>query len=117
MSNSSRRASPYQAIRAKCLDCAGGSYNEVKLCIVTDCPSWAWRFGCHAQTAHRKHPHLLDAPLVRRVVPQAAAIVGSDSAADIIKYLEHQHQEANKPPPSTLLTTSAPTQEEARSVL
>lgn len=37
--------SPVKAIRARCLDCCAGSANEVKLCPVTDCPLYAFRFG------------------------------------------------------------------------
>ena len=114
---SKRRASIYQAVRKKCTDCTGGSHTEVKLCPVVDCPLWAWRLGVHPETAERKNPHLLDAPLVRRVVSRADAIVGSNSAADIIKYLEQQHQEANKSPPSAPVTTSETTSQEALGVL
>ena len=34
-----------QAIKAKCLDCAGGSTLEVTLCQVLDCPQWVYRMG------------------------------------------------------------------------
>ena len=34
-----------QAIRAKCLDCGGGSPKEVTLCQIVDCPLWQFRFG------------------------------------------------------------------------
>ena len=36
---------PIKAIRAYCLDCMGGSSNEVKLCPSKDCFLWAYRFG------------------------------------------------------------------------
>lgn len=36
---------PMKAIRAKCLDCSAGSANEVKLCPVTACPLFHYRFG------------------------------------------------------------------------
>ncbi len=36
---------PMKAIRAKCLDCSAGSANEVKLCPVTRCPLYLFRFG------------------------------------------------------------------------
>jgi len=36
---------PMKAIRAKCIDCGGGSFNEVKNCVITDCPLYAYRFG------------------------------------------------------------------------
>jgi hypothetical protein len=37
--------SPMRAIRAKCLDCSGGSKKEVELCQVKDCPLWCFRSG------------------------------------------------------------------------
>lgn len=37
--------SPMRAIREKCLDCSGGSSNEVKTCEVRDCPLWKFRSG------------------------------------------------------------------------
>jgi len=36
---------PLKAIRAKCLDCCGGSSTEVKLCEISDCPLFPYRFG------------------------------------------------------------------------
>ena len=36
---------PVKAIRAFCLDCMGGSSNEVKQCSTEDCPLWNFRFG------------------------------------------------------------------------
>lgn len=37
--------SPAKAIRAKCLDCCGGSANEVRLCTAPNCPLYHFRFG------------------------------------------------------------------------
>ena len=37
--------SPIRAIRAKCLVCSNGSYNEIKLCPVESCPLHPFRFG------------------------------------------------------------------------
>lgn len=36
---------PLKAIRKKCLECSGGSPNEVKLCTVDRCELWYYRFG------------------------------------------------------------------------
>jgi len=36
---------PLKAIRAKCIDCSGGSVSEVNLCAITDCPLYAYRSG------------------------------------------------------------------------
>ena len=37
--------SPLKAIRAKCLECSGGSSNEVKNCSVSLCELYSFRFG------------------------------------------------------------------------
>lgn len=34
-----------KAIRAKCIDCSGGSQSEVRKCTVTYCPLWPLRMG------------------------------------------------------------------------
>ena len=36
---------PIRAIRKKCLECGGGSYKEVRLCPVTECPLHFYRMG------------------------------------------------------------------------
>ncbi len=36
---------PIKAIRAKCLDCSGGQYIEVKLCPIKDCTLYPYRMG------------------------------------------------------------------------
>lgn len=36
---------PMKAIRAKCLDCSGGSAKEVKLCVIPACPLFPFRLG------------------------------------------------------------------------
>ena len=36
---------PIKAIRAKCLDCSGGSSHETKLCPVLDCSLYRYRLG------------------------------------------------------------------------
>ncbi len=37
--------SPRKAIRAFCLECCGGSSNEVKLCVSKNCALYPFRFG------------------------------------------------------------------------
>jgi hypothetical protein len=37
--------SPMEVIRAKCIDCSGGSYEEVRLCACEYCPLWPFRMG------------------------------------------------------------------------
>jgi hypothetical protein len=45
---------PMRAIRAKCLDCSGGSPKEVRACPVTACPLWPLRFGKRPATVERR---------------------------------------------------------------
>ncbi len=39
------RRNPLKAIRAKCLECCGGSPKEVRLCSDVDCPLHPFRSG------------------------------------------------------------------------
>ena len=36
---------PIKAIRAKCLDCCCGNPNEVRLCPISTCSLYPYRFG------------------------------------------------------------------------
>jgi len=40
-------APPAAAIRAHCLDCCGGSSDEVRKCTAVRCPSWPFRLGAN----------------------------------------------------------------------
>ena len=42
---SAQPTNPVKAIRAKCLDCCGGSYVEVEHCSITACALHPFRFG------------------------------------------------------------------------
>lgn len=42
---------PLKAIREKCLDCCCGASAEVKLCPVTGCALWQYRFGHNPNVA------------------------------------------------------------------
>lgn len=53
-----KRKSMGQAIRAKCLDCSGGSYKEVDRCHLEHCDLWPFRFG---KNPYRKPRVLSDA--------------------------------------------------------
>lgn len=44
------KLSPLRSIRAKCIDCAAGSSQEVRLCTAINCPIYLYRFG--------HYPHL-----------------------------------------------------------
>lgn len=39
-----------KAIRAKCMDCAGGQEAEVRECAVVACPLFPYRFGCNPKS-------------------------------------------------------------------
>lgn len=39
------KLTPMKAIRAKCLECSSGSYQEVALCPVKTCALYAYRSG------------------------------------------------------------------------
>ncbi|MBN1275560.1 hypothetical protein JXA12_04695 [Candidatus Woesearchaeota archaeon] len=56
---------PMRAIRKKCLDCSGGSYKEVRLCPVVNCPLWHLRFGKRKTTLSPELFPLLDRSLMR----------------------------------------------------
>jgi hypothetical protein len=49
-----RTISPLKAIRLNCLDCVGGSRDEVKKCEIKDCPLYKFRFGKNPNCANRK---------------------------------------------------------------
>lgn len=39
------KRTPIKAIRAKCLECSCDSAHEVRMCTITDCPLYEYRFG------------------------------------------------------------------------
>ena len=45
---------PLKAIRAKCIDCAGGSPKSVRYCPITNCKLWPYRFGIRPKTARKR---------------------------------------------------------------
>jgi hypothetical protein len=62
--NRSTTKSPRKVIREKCLDC-NLTPNEVKLCPVTKCPLWEYRFGCRPETARRRHGDFMNPEFVK----------------------------------------------------
>lgn len=46
---------PIKAIRAKCLECCCGSFNEVKNCTIKSCALFVYRFGCRPETAEKRN--------------------------------------------------------------
>mgnify|MGYP003136719753 CR=1 FL=1 len=58
-----------KAIRAKCLDCSGGTAPEVEKCTVVTCPLWPMRFG------ERPHP--------KRGTYEVGRVMGTLSKAEL----------------------------------
>lgn len=67
---SGKENSPLPAIRAKCVDCSGGSPYEVKKCQVFDCPLWSFRIGQRPNTVMQKNPELLDPEAVAKMADE-----------------------------------------------
>ena len=40
-----KKLTPMRAIRAKCMDCSGGSFHEVRECPCVECPLYSFRSG------------------------------------------------------------------------
>ena len=53
-SHVARVLTPLKAIRAKCIDCCGGSRHEVRLCPVAACALWPYRFGKRSATVAKR---------------------------------------------------------------
>lgn len=47
---------PMKAIRLKCLDCCVGNANEVRLCSISSCPLYAYRFGHRPPKGIQEYP-------------------------------------------------------------
>ena len=59
--------SPIKAIRAKCLDCSCDSSNEVRMCTITDCPLYPFRFGKNPYRTKREYTEEQRAVMVERL--------------------------------------------------
>jgi hypothetical protein len=55
MESEHKARTPIKAIRAYCVQCGGGSSNDVKLCPIKDCELYAYRFGHRPSTIARKN--------------------------------------------------------------
>ena len=56
---------PLKAIRAKCLECCGGSSKEVRLCQATQCPLHGLRSG-HRLRGYKDTPQTENAFLEKK---------------------------------------------------
>jgi hypothetical protein len=60
-------SSVLEAVRAKCIDCCGGSVSEARKCVAVSCTLWPFRMGSN--------------PLVRRTLTEEQKQVLRDRAA------------------------------------
>lgn len=89
-----KKVSRGKAIKAYCRECAGGSYLEVLVCHLFDCPLWPYRTGYSANVNKKslkialgKHPDIaVSAPFLRPQVPKPTLgrrkSVGTDETTD-----------------------------------
>lgn len=54
MRNETKRVTPMQAIRKKCLDCSCWSWSEVKQCELSDCALYPFRLGRNPNIGKRE---------------------------------------------------------------
>lgn len=70
--------SPMSAIRAKCLECSGGSSNEVRICPVTECSLWRYRMGKRPETLEKRRPELLDPEWVKAESAKDSEVISEE---------------------------------------
>lgn len=58
---------PLKAIRANCLQCVGGSSNEVKLCTSKTCYLYPFRFGKNPYSKRREYTDEEKAAMAERL--------------------------------------------------
>lgn len=71
--------SPMKVIRARCLDCCGGSQQEVRFCVAVDCPAWAYRMGKNPFRAEMSDERKAEA--AARLVATRAALRSDDATS------------------------------------
>lgn len=69
---------PMRAIRAKCLDCSGGSTKEVRLCPVTTCALWPYRMGRRPRASKKSGTYVPDFCATRDSEGESAERLRSD---------------------------------------
>jgi hypothetical protein len=67
---------PLAALRLRCIDCCGGSADEVRKCVALSCPAWPFRMGANPWRAP-----LSDAEKARRrnLLARVGKIAGNSS--------------------------------------
>ena len=46
----------FKGVRKKCIECVCGSAHEVRMCHISDCPLWPFRFGRNPKADDLKVP-------------------------------------------------------------
>ena len=67
MEDNKQITNPVKAIRAKCVECSGGSQSEATLCAMRDCPLWPFRAGKNPYRSKRTMSDEQKAELVERL--------------------------------------------------
>lgn len=68
-----KRKPVLQALRERCVDCCGGSTNEVRLCVAVACAAWPFRMGTDPWRAKRQLTDEQRAALRERLAKGRAA--------------------------------------------
>ena len=74
--------SPLRAIRAKCIDCSGGSISEVRLCPCKRCPLWPFRNASNPFRTRTMTDEQKEAARDRLAMARAAKKNVSESTVD-----------------------------------
>jgi hypothetical protein len=64
--------SPLRALRLRCIDCSGGSANEVRFCTAVRCPAWPFRMGRNPWRAPRSEAQLAHIRTLASGMPRPA---------------------------------------------
>ncbi len=75
----SKILTPMKAIRAKCLDCCCGQYNEVKLCPIRDCPLYPYRDGHNPNRKGKGN----NSPNISGIRPEREAEFSRNAATEV----------------------------------
>lgn len=76
-----RYASPVKAIRAFCLDCVGGSVQEVRLCPAKKCALYPYRFGKNPFKPKREYSEEERAKMAERLAKARSLSADKEKAA------------------------------------
>lgn len=80
--------SPLRAIRAKCIDCSGGSLSEVRLCPCKRCPLWPFRNASNPFRTRTMTDEQKEAARDRLAVARAAKKNVDGNAVNIINTVD-----------------------------